>query len=221
MRAQHLALLGRLHVLDDRDGVVGIEFGGEIRHLLRIEGVDQVLADVIVHLGEHVAVQQVRDRMGQRRALIARRQLEQIGDVGGVQRLDQRAGALRLARPLRRRAPRARNPGGADRRRPARFRYRSSAHRFGYRSSGRPSRWWWQSLPSYPQDGAPSIAVQHGHFRPYRYCQQPAATPCATRVTGPARAGGRVATRPSPSRLIHGPARPNPCRGFARPVAAA
>jgi hypothetical protein len=96
-RAEHFALVLRVHVLDDRDGVVGIEFGGDVRHLVRLERVDQILADPVVHLGEHVAVEQVgRSRAPARRGP-RRGQLEQIGDVGGVERLDERARAFGVA----------------------------------------------------------------------------------------------------------------------------
>ena len=70
---------------------------GDVGDLVRLERVDQVLADIIVHLGEHVGVEQVGYRLGERRALFVRRQLEQIGDVGRMERLDQRARALGIA----------------------------------------------------------------------------------------------------------------------------
>jgi hypothetical protein len=62
-----------------------------------LERIDQILADVIVHLGEHVAAEQVGDRPRECRAILLRGQLEQIGDVGGMQRLDQRTRALVVA----------------------------------------------------------------------------------------------------------------------------
>ena len=70
---------------------------GDVGDLVRLERVDQVLADVIVHLGEHVGVEQVGERRGER----AR---------------DPRAGSARTGRRCR--------PGGAAR--PARARASSS-----------------------------------------------------------------------------------------------
>ena len=96
-RAQHGALLLLLHVLDDRDRVVGLELAGDLGDLVRLERVDQLLAHPVVHLGEHVAVEQVGERGGERAAVVAVDQLEQIGDVGRVERLDQRARALGVA----------------------------------------------------------------------------------------------------------------------------
>ena len=96
-RAQHRALVRFLHVLDDRDGVVGIEFGGEVGDLRRGQRVDQVFANVIVHLGEDVAVEQVLERLGEAAAILVRGQLEQVGDIGGVERFDQRARRLVVA----------------------------------------------------------------------------------------------------------------------------
>ena len=65
---------------------------------VRLERVDQLLAHPVVHLGEHVAVEQVGQRRGERAAVVAVDQLEQVGDVGRVERLDQRARAFGVAR---------------------------------------------------------------------------------------------------------------------------
>ena len=96
-RAQHGALLLLLHVLDDRDRVVGLELAGDLGDLVRLERVDQLLADPVVHLGEHVAVEQVGERGGERAPVVAVDQLEQVGDVGGMERLDQRPRAFVVA----------------------------------------------------------------------------------------------------------------------------
>ena len=56
------------------------------------------VAHPVVHLGEHVAVEQLGERGGQRLAHVPGRQLEQIGDVGGVERAHQRARGLLVAR---------------------------------------------------------------------------------------------------------------------------
>lgn len=65
---------------------------------MRFERLDQLLAHIVVHLGEDVAVQQVRDRTRKVDAFLVPDQLEQVGDVGGVERLDQRARTLVVAR---------------------------------------------------------------------------------------------------------------------------
>ena len=97
-RAENGALVVLLHVLDDRDRVVGLELAGDLGDLMRLERVDQFLADMLVHLGEHVAVEHVGERRGERAAVVGIEQFEQIGDVGRVERLDQGAGAVGVAR---------------------------------------------------------------------------------------------------------------------------
>ena len=53
-------LLVLVEVLDQGDRVVGLELAGEVGDLLRLHLVDQVLADVIVELGEHVRARRSR-----------------------------------------------------------------------------------------------------------------------------------------------------------------
>jgi len=47
-------LLVLVEVLDQRDRVVGLHLTGDVRDLLRLELVEQALADIFVHFGEHV-----------------------------------------------------------------------------------------------------------------------------------------------------------------------
>ena len=61
-RAEDGALLMLLHVLDDRDGIVGIELRGKVGDLLRLHLVDHVLADVLVHFGIDVGVDDPGER---------------------------------------------------------------------------------------------------------------------------------------------------------------
>ena len=79
------------------------------------ERVDQLLAHPVVHLGEHVAVEQLGERGGERAALLGRRQLEQIGEIGRVERRDERARALGIAGLDAARSPRRRIRASADR----------------------------------------------------------------------------------------------------------
>ena len=147
-RAEDLALVLGLHVLDDRDGVVGIELGGDVGDLVRRERVDQVLADIIVHLGEHVAVEQVAERVRERRR----------GPRAGSARTDRRCrrdGAARRARarprrrpPRPRRAPRGRTRASAGRPRRARFRRSIAPAPREARSRSSPT-----SLAAAPRDG--------------------------------------------------------------------
>ncbi len=48
----------------------------------------------IVHLGEHVAVEQLGERGGKRAAGLGRSKLEQVGDIGRVERSDEQPRAF-------------------------------------------------------------------------------------------------------------------------------
>ena len=96
-RLEHRLLLVLVEVLDERDRVVGLELAGDVGDLLRLHLVEQVLADVVVHLGEHVGADDPGERLDQPLALVARGKLDQVGDVGGVERLDQLARGLVVA----------------------------------------------------------------------------------------------------------------------------
>jgi hypothetical protein len=93
-RPEDGALLVLLHVLDDRDGIVGVELAGDDRDFVRLERIDQLVAHPVVHFREHVAVQEIRDRGREIAPLVPVDQLEQVGNVGRVERLDQRAHAF-------------------------------------------------------------------------------------------------------------------------------
>ncbi len=55
-------LIGLLHILDDRDGIVGVEFSGKVRDLLRLQRVEQVVAHIVVQLGQHFRADQIAQR---------------------------------------------------------------------------------------------------------------------------------------------------------------
>ena len=63
-RIEDCLLVVLLHILDDGDGVVGIEFGREFGDLLGREQIDQLLAHIIVHFREHVGRQHVAEHRG-------------------------------------------------------------------------------------------------------------------------------------------------------------
>ena len=96
-RPEHGLLLVAIEILDQRDRIVGVELAGDVRDLLRLHFVEQALADVIVHFGEHVGPDDPGQRLDQSFALVARGKLDQVGDVGGVERLDQLARGLIVA----------------------------------------------------------------------------------------------------------------------------
>ena len=94
---QHGLLLVAAEVFDQRDRVVGLQLAGDVRDLLRLHLVEQVLADPIVHFGKHVGVDDSGKRLDQAFALVARGGLDQVGDVGGMERLDQLSSGLVVA----------------------------------------------------------------------------------------------------------------------------
>ena len=96
-RLEHRLLLVAVEVLDQRDGVVGLELAGDVRDLLRLHLVEQALADIIVHFREHVGADDPGERLDQAFALVARGELDQVGDVGRVERLDEPARGLVVA----------------------------------------------------------------------------------------------------------------------------
>ncbi len=81
-------LLVLLHVLDDRDRVVGIHLRREFGDLFGREQVDQLLAHIIVHLRQHIGRQKVAEHGGEHRAFVGAGEFEQVGDVGGVEAPD-------------------------------------------------------------------------------------------------------------------------------------
>ena len=91
------ALLGVVHLLDDRDGIVGFQLSRQLGDARGRQRLDDVVADIVVDLGQHLGADQIADRERQRRALVVRHDLEQIGDVRIVQLLDQRIGLVARA----------------------------------------------------------------------------------------------------------------------------
>ena len=87
-----------VEILDQRDGVVGLELSGDVRDLLRLHLVEQAFADVIVHFRKHVGADDSGERLDQALAFVARGELDQVGDVGRMERLDQLARGLIVAR---------------------------------------------------------------------------------------------------------------------------
>ena len=83
-----------VEVLDQRDRVVGVELAGDIGDLLRFHRIEQVFADVIVQLGKHVGTDDPGQRLDQALTLVTRSGLDQVGDVGGMERRDQFAGRI-------------------------------------------------------------------------------------------------------------------------------
>ena len=96
-RLEHRLLVLVVEVLDQRDRIVGVELAGDVGELLRLHLVEQVLADEVVQFGEHVGADDPGQRLDQPFALVGAGKLDQIGDVGGVERLDQPARGLVIA----------------------------------------------------------------------------------------------------------------------------
>ena len=85
--SQNGLLLILFQILDERDRVIGVHLPGKVSNHRSGQNVEQILADVIVDFGEHIAAHQITQRPRQIATIAARGQFEQIGNVGGVQRL--------------------------------------------------------------------------------------------------------------------------------------
>ena len=96
-RAENGALIILLHILNNGDGIVGIEFGGDIGHLFGGQTVDQGFADIIIQLSNNIGINQVRQRPDKIMPRIARRLFDEIGNIRRVQGRDQRARAAIIA----------------------------------------------------------------------------------------------------------------------------
>ncbi len=95
---EHRLLVVRVEILDQRDRVVGLELPGDVRDLLRLHLIEQVLADIVVQFREHVGTDDSGEGLDQPFALVAPGELDQVGDVGRVERLDEPACGLVVAR---------------------------------------------------------------------------------------------------------------------------
>ncbi len=90
---QDRLLVGLVEVLDQLHRIVGVELFGQFRHCRGGQRLDHALAHVVVELGHHLAGHQVGYGGGKVAPLGRFQQLQQVGDVGRVQRFDQLIGA--------------------------------------------------------------------------------------------------------------------------------
>ena len=93
-RVENLLALRIVEVLEHGDGVVALHVRDGLGGPLRPDLADQLLADVVLDMGEHVAAQHVVGDGDEAAALAGAKSLDQIGDVGFVQRRDQGADAV-------------------------------------------------------------------------------------------------------------------------------
>ena len=87
-----------LHILDDRDRVICIQLSSKPSNLCCGQGVNDILADIVIDLGQHFGAHQLAHADGKVTAPLRRRQLEQIGNVGFVERFNQPVDFLGVAR---------------------------------------------------------------------------------------------------------------------------
>ena len=73
---QNRLLLALFEIFDNRDRVIGVELFGEIGNLAGVEHFDQVFANMLVHLREHVGAYQITKGFGERGTLIRINQFE-------------------------------------------------------------------------------------------------------------------------------------------------
>ncbi len=85
-RGKDALLLVVLEILDDGDGVVGVELGEHVGDGAGRHGGKDVLADIVVEFGDDLGIEGVADGAGERGAVVLGDHREEFGDVGGAQR---------------------------------------------------------------------------------------------------------------------------------------
>ena len=86
---QDLGLLGLVEIGQDLDRVVGLELGQHLAGGLRAQSLDHLVADELVEIGQRLGVEAGAQRPDDGEALLAGQPLQQVGEVGGVQRAGQ------------------------------------------------------------------------------------------------------------------------------------
>ena len=95
---EDVGLLFLVEVLDDVDGVVGIELLQRLGHLLARHGLEHLVAHGLVEFGQRRGVEILAERCDEHGALLGPEQLDEIGKIGLVQRKGEVAQFRRLAR---------------------------------------------------------------------------------------------------------------------------
>ena len=100
-RIEDFLALRVVEVFENGDGVVALHVRDGFGGALRADLADQLLANIVLDVGEHVAAQHVVGDGDEAAAFSGAKPLDQIGDVGFVQR--RRQGADTIAVGLRQR----------------------------------------------------------------------------------------------------------------------
>ena len=95
---EDFGLLFLRQVLEDRDGVVGFELADALRHRLRRQLIEDLVAHGVVDLGQRGEVEVDAEQLDQPRALLRLQRLDQSAHVGFVQVADQRSQTGGVAR---------------------------------------------------------------------------------------------------------------------------
>ena len=98
-RVEDLLALRVVEVLEHGDGVVALHVRDRLGGPFRTDLPDQLLTDVVLDMGEHVAAQYVVGDRDEAAALAGTEALDQIGDVGLVQGRDQGAHPVAVVLP--------------------------------------------------------------------------------------------------------------------------
>ena len=99
---EDLRLIFLVEVLDDVNGLVGIELLERLGDLLRRHLLQHLVAHAFVELGQRRGIEVAPEHLDQRLALIGSQQLDQIGEVCFMQRQRQRAHRVGVAELERR-----------------------------------------------------------------------------------------------------------------------
>ena len=94
---ENVGLLFFVEVLDEIDGIVGIELLQGLGHLLGGHRLEHLVAHRLVELGQRRGLEVVAQHGDEDAALLGTQQLDQVGKVGFMQRQRQLAGFGRVA----------------------------------------------------------------------------------------------------------------------------
>ena len=89
--AENFGLLGARHVLENGDGVIGLDVAHAFGNGLRVQFVENFLANRVVDLGQRGKVEVDAQEFDQTRALVGIERFQERAEIGFVQITDQNA----------------------------------------------------------------------------------------------------------------------------------
>ena len=94
---QNLLLIVFLQILDDLDGVIGLQFGDGGSRFLDTQFLDHVIENLVIQFGQNVGVEVLAQNFNQRPPVIRLQAFKKVGGVGRVQQFQKRADTFLVA----------------------------------------------------------------------------------------------------------------------------